>query len=72
MAGYDHVILLNSQIYYYGKYVHRYSSGAVFVWTLTSEEGPLILESGPAHSSSRPALCCISQGWAAVATDDGM
>ncbi|CAI8030263.1 F-box/WD repeat-containing protein 8 [Geodia barretti] len=49
-----------------------YSSGAVYVWTLTSEEGPLVLESGHAHlMSSRPVLCRISRGWAAVATEHG-
>lgn len=48
-----------------------YSSGAVYIWTLTSEEGPVILEAGHTHLAM-PTICKISHGWAAVATGHGM
>lgn len=51
--------------------VVRYSSGAVYLWTLTSEEGPIALETDHTHLAM-PTLCRIHQGWGAVATQHGM
>ena len=57
-------VLINTISFY------SYSSGAVYVWTLTSEEGPVTLETGHTHPAT-PISCRISQGWAAVATQQG-